>query len=275
MPDTTTVEKTADQTTESTTQVVGKTDTTEVTGDPSKVTTDTTKTAETQTTQTTETKPEDANLDPAKEPVVEYMTYNDPAADAIVGLFKEAGVKPTDATAIFKKAVETGNFKDIDYKGLVDKVGTDRANLIMIGAEAFYSKQVKARDESAKVIYETAGSKEAFDTLKGWALDKEKADPKFKGELDEYRKMINTSPVQAKLAVESLLKAYKADPKTKSLSIKMTEADKSGSTGSDLKYISRADYINELKVANKKGDQREIGNLNARRIASMQQEKNK
>lgn len=203
----------------------------------------------------------------------EYPEYEDPSANAVVNILKKAKVTPEEADEFFRAAVESGKLEDIDVDKLAEKIGKDEADLVMIGVRDYYNKQKASVDKVVDEVYKVCGGETQFATLRIWALDKEKTDKEFSGALNEYRQMLNGTPTQARLAAEALIKAYNADPKTKSLSVRMTEGDKAGSEGLSLEYISRADYITQLTEAEKAKDQMEVYRLNARRKQSMETEK--
>lgn len=208
-----------------------------------------------------------------KESLKEYPTYDDPAANSVVNLLKKANVTPEEADTFFRAAVESGKLEDIDVTKLAEKVGKDEADLIMIGVKQYYQNNVAATKEVVTAVDSVFGGETQRETLVAWALEREKTDVKFGEELNEYRKMFDGSPTQAKLAAQELLKAYNADPKNKSLTVSITSGDKPGSTGLNLEYLDRATYVKELTVAESKGDKAEVAKLNARRKVSMQQEK--
>lgn len=203
----------------------------------------------------------------------EFAVYNDESADSAIALLKEAGVKPEEADVFFAKAIESGKLEDIDVKGLTEKVGKEKANLIMLGVKDYYNRVNATVTKSVEEVYKVTGGEEQWKTLAAWAQEREKSDGEFGTLLNDYRQMIDTSPTQAKLAVTELVKLYNADPKNKSLNVTMTHGDSSYSHGLDLQYITRADYIAALKTANDKGDAAEVSRLNARRKASVTREK--
>jgi len=213
---------------------------------------------------------EKAELEASKK---EYPVYNDEAADAVVSILKEAGVTPEESDSFFRAAVESGKLEDIDVGKLTEKVGKEKASLIMIGVKDFYNRNTQEVKKVVDEVYKVVGGEEQLATVKNWALEKEKTDPAFKAELDEYRAMLNSTPVQARLAISELLKAYNADPKTSSLKVTITEGDSAGSGQLSLDYISRADYVKEMKVAEDKRDTGAQERLRARRTQSIAQEK--
>ena len=203
----------------------------------------------------------------------EYPVYNDEAADSVVGLLKDAGVTADEADTFFRAAVEANDLSKVDVAGLTAKVGKEKATLIMVGVKDYYNRNAEAVKKVTDEVYKVTGGEAQFETLKNWAIEKEKVDTKFAAELNDYRAMLEGTPTQARLAAQELLRAYNADPKTKSLTVNMTHGDKPGSQDLSLEYISRSDYITQLKVAESKADKAEISRLNARRSQSVKQEK--
>lgn len=196
----------------------------------------------------------------------DYQVYGNDTIDSAISLLKEAKVPPLEAQAIFAKAIKSLDAKDIDIKVLTDKVGKEKATLIMAGMEKFISDYHATVGARTKAVYDTAGGKDTFETISKWAQAKEKTDAAFAGELQAYRTMIDTSPTAAKLATQELVKAYNADPLNKSLQVKMFQGDKPGNQES-VKGLSRADYIKQLKVAEAKGDKTTANSLHAARMA--------
>ncbi len=219
-------------------------------------------------------KPEDAQSEPGKEadkePTVEteYPTYEDPAANAVVGLLKDAGVTPADATTIFGKAVETGDLTQVDLKGLTEKVGKDKATLIMYGVKEYYNTKMAVVKETVDGVYKVFGGEENFIKAREWAKDKASNDKAFQAQVAELNKLFDTSTVAAKLAAKELKAMYEGDPKNSSLSVKMQAGDAASSTSANA-TMSRADYLEQLKVAEAKGDVNEIAKLHAIRKRSI------
>lgn len=196
----------------------------------------------------------------------EYATYNDESADSIVGILKEAKIPPSEAKKIFSKAVDSGKAEDIDLKTLQEKLGKEKAALVMIGVKQYHETVGKRNTEIIGVVHAAAGGAAQFKTVSDWAATKEATDPTFAGELAAYRQMMGQGKTGAKLAAAELVKAYNADPANKSLQVRMTTGE---TTNSDTtaKGLTRAEYIPLLTAAEKKGDRQEVARLNAARLA--------
>lgn len=204
--------------------------------------------------------------------VPEYVTYNDPEADSIVSVLKEAGITAKESHDIFSKAIESGKLDTIDAKTLEDKLGKDKATLVLMGVKSYYTKMQGTVNEVVNTVHKEFGGKDNFEIVKTWALKVEAADPEFKKAMDDYRGMFASNPRAAALASKELLNAYKADPRNKSLVIKMVEGDSSASISTD-ETISRSDYITQLEAAQRKGNRAEVARLNAVRQSTILREK--
>lgn len=186
--------------------------------------------------------------------------------NAAVQLMRDAGMKKGDANKVFGKAFETGDLKDIDRAALVEKVGEQKAALILAGVMEYNNTTGSARMAAAKSVIEVMGSKENWATVRTWARALEKADPEWAAELDEYRKMIDIGGRSAKYAAEQIRKRYEGDPKNSSLSRTVVQGD--GTVARiENPITSRAQYVEELKKAHAKGDMNAVRQINARRAA--------
>lgn len=145
----------------------------------------------------------------------EYENYDDPSLKQVVNIFKEVDLPVAEANAIFAKAVETGDLSQIDKATLVEKVGEDKADIVIALAENYYNKTngefQKVRDQ----VFDQVGGEEAFNEIVSWAQNKAASDEKFAADLADYRAMIDTkNPKAVQAAVKELQSLYKADPNT-------------------------------------------------------------
>ena len=210
-----------------------------------------------------EDKPEDKVETPA-----EFMTYDHPAADAAVAMLKEAGVLPDEANAWFKKVAETGDVNAIDTDAIIAKMGADKGALVVSAVKDYYNRELTGIKQQADAVVSQFGNKANFDLVKNWAINRAKGDKAFDAKLGEYRKMIDIGPESAKIAARELKAAYNADPKNRSLDVKITEGSGTpqGQTGETL---TRADYITKMKEAEARSDYPEMARLRSLRIGSL------
>lgn len=202
-----------------------------------------------------------------KQELTEYIAIDDPSATAAIDLLKEAGVTPTEANAIFAKAIESGDLADIDVAALEAKLGKAKATLVMAGVQDYYGRQTENNAAATKAVYEIMGGEKGWETVKTWAQAKEKADPGFKKSLNEIRKLLDAGGLQSELGGRELLRLFNADPDTKGLnSGDITRGDGLGrGAGAPM---SRAEYIEAYEAAHKRGaSSTELAALNARRRA--------
>lgn len=219
---------------------------------------------------TTTTDQTEADKVKTEEFPTEYKKYNNETVDSAIAILEEAKVPPKEAEAIFAEAVKSLDVSKLDVKKLTELVGAPKANLIVNGMKQFFNDYHEKVTVKTNAVYEVAGGKENFDKVSVWAQAKEKIDPEFAGALVAYRQMIDSSPVAAKLASAELVKAYNADPKNKSLEVKIFEGNKPANQG-NVKGISRADYVTELKKAEETGNNPRKAELhNLRRLGKEQ-----
>lgn len=215
-------------------------------------------------------KPEDTEEDKkADEPSTEYPVYGDEAADSVVAILKDAGVEAIVADAIFRKAAETNDLNQVDMKTLIEKVGKEKANLIMFGVREYYNKNLAAVNAVKDAVFNVFDGQENFEKVKTWANQREAKDEAFAAQMNEYRKLFDTSAVAATLAAKELRAAYEADANNKSLVTKIVNGDKSASTQVGEKYLTRAEYNVQIKAAYDKNDTQEINRLNSARNAAI------
>lgn len=186
--------------------------------------------------------------------------------NAAIQLMKDAGMKKGDANKVFGKAFETGDLKDINRAALVEKVGEQKAALILAGVLEYNNSTGTARMAAAKSVMEVMGGQENWKTVRTWARALEASDPEWAAELNEYRSMIDLGGRSAKYAAEQIRKRYESDPKNSSLSRTIVQGD--GTVARiENPITSRAEYVEALKKAHAKGDMNEVRQINARRAA--------
>jgi hypothetical protein len=210
------------------------------------------------------------------EPVAaqEYESYGDPAADAVVSLFKEANVSPEDSQKILGDCMDTGDFSKINKAELSKKLGSAaKADLAIVGLKEYYSNAMAQIKVISDAVHTTVGGKDNFTKVQEWAKKKASADPAFAAEMGQYNQMFDLNAKSASAAAKSLMEMYNIDKANGSLIRSQIHGDKSVG-GADQGTISRRDYITQLSVATKAKDRTEIDRLNNLRMNSLQQERN-
>lgn len=212
---------------------------------------------------------------PAAEPEVElnYPTYNEPNADAIVSSLKAAKIAPEAAAELFREAVQSSDIEKIDRAKLEKALGKDGAELTLLRMEKMFAQKKAYVTEVVTSLHEVMGGKEQLDTVLTWAKERAAADPAFAAEYQEYVQMFDASKVKAKLAAEALKALYQKDPNNSSLGVKMVNGDKAVNVIADNAELSRADYLAAVKRANAEGNMKEVERLDAIRLRTMRNNK--
>jgi hypothetical protein len=201
-------------------------------------------------------------------PLKDYATFTDsPAAAAAVNLLKEAGIGPNAANEFFAKALKTGDLKDVDVAGLEAKLGKDKATLVMAGVTAHYNVLAQKNEATVSQVHEIFGGEQNWTKVRDWAKAAEKADPKFKAQVDDIRSLLDEGGGRAAAGARELLRLYNAAPNNKGLGTsKLAVGDSTGNVVGTI--LNRSDYLTELKAAHERGAKpAEIAAIDARRRA--------
>lgn len=201
-------------------------------------------------------------------PLKSYAVITDsPAAAAAIDLLKEAGVGPNAANEFFAKALTSGDLKDIDVAGLEAKLGKAKATLVMTGVEAHFTAAKAKGEATVKQVHEIFGGETNWATVRDWAQAAEKADPKIKSQINDIRSLIDEGGARAAAGARELLRMFNAAPTTKGLGAsKLAVGDTTGTVVGT--YLTRSDYVAELKAAHDRGAKpAEIKAIDARRTA--------
>ncbi|MEX0583911.1 MAG: hypothetical protein WD185_09595 [Sneathiella sp.] len=185
----------------------------------------------------------------AAAPLTEYVTLDDPSGQAVINLLKEANVTPTEANAIFAKAIASGDLADVDWATLEAKVGKDKALLAKNGVESYYNNKFAVARATIAKTYEIMGGEENWGKVRTWAQTAEKTDAAVKQKIDGIRKMIDLGGYSAEAGATELKRMYEAAPGNSGLgTAKITTGDTVVSvTGGPL---SRTDYMTAMHAAN-------------------------
>ena len=173
--------------------------------------------------------------------VEEWGSTGSDVGDSVLRLLNEGGASPDEAKSLLYDAVVAGDPSSIDRDALVEKVGADRANLIMAGVTNFVNDNKARQDAHVKTVHDAVGGKENWDTMLPWvnALPKEDA--------AQYISLLDQGGLQAKLAVKDLYNRYNADPKNKSLA-KTELIGTSGPGKSVVEGITQNEYGRQLLI---------------------------
>ena len=211
---------------------------------------------------------EGADQDNEDEVLKEYIDYGDETANSVVAVLQDAEIDPAEAHEWFKDAVESGDMSKIPLDKLQEKLGKEKANLVMLGVKDYYTRTTGAARESAQAVHEVCGGEENWVKVRDWAKARAENDPDFAAQVESYNKMFDLSKVAAQSAAKELVAAYEDDSNNSSLNKKMVQGDSPASVGIGDATLTRDDYLKQIKVAEENRDYREANRLRAVRLAS-------
>lgn len=202
-----------------------------------------------------ETKPLDTSV---------WGSTGNEVGDSVLELLQNSGMQPTDAKAILFDAVQAGDPTKIDRDALIEKVGKAKATLILAGVENYVSQTKATAQTILTAVHEATGGEQNWNTIRDWAV---KNVPE--AERAEYRDMIDAGGAKARFAAAELASRYNADPKNTTLTTaKTTEIIGDGKPNPTTRATTRAQYVEELDAAHKRGaTPAEIAEINNARAA--------
>lgn len=205
---------------------------------------------------------DDLNADDDKElDTAVWGDAGDEVANSVLATLQNSGVTTDEAKALLWDAVEAGDPTKVDRDALVEKVGKDRATLIMAGIENVTSRNNARIEEVTTIANETAGSKENWSKATKWAVAKLP-----ENELNELRDMLDKGGRQAKFAAGEIVARYNADPKNTELTAGKNQIKPDGKANTALKPITRREYGELLDKAHRtRAGEAAIQQLRARR----------
>lgn len=212
----------------------------------------------------------EVDTEDAEEELTEYPSYGDPRADAVVDILREAKFPVAEANALFKEAIETGDFSKVDVAKLTEKLGKAKTDLVMLGVQAYYNDTAAKTKEIVNAAYDAVGGEANYKKVQAWARQKAEKDSAFKAEVENLNKMFDLNKTAATMAASKLAELYEQDSANSSLMRKQVHGDRAVSTpGAQGEYLGRADYLEQMKIAQAKNDTHEINRLRALRAASL------
>lgn len=203
--------------------------------------------------------------EPTPEPAdLGYPEYDDPAAQVIMGFFKDAKIPATEASKFFAEAVKTLDVSKADWAALEKRLGATTAAALKMAATDFYSRTNARVQAIVTEVHSAVGGKENWEQIKKWAGEKKTTDTAFATKLDELNKMFSIGAAPAKLAAQELLAAYNGDKGNTTLNANIVNGDGSPAPVTDVP-TNRKEYIALLEAAEKSGNTEEAARLRAAR----------
>lgn len=142
----------------------------------------------------------------------EWIATGNKEFNAAQNLMKSAGMTPAEAALAFDKAAETGDMSLVDMDYLIEKVGEDKANLIVAGFGRYVETEGQAILERTAKVHDVVGGTKNWSEMVKWARGKAKGDEVFAGKVKDITAMMNgESTFQAELAAKEFMSMYNAD----------------------------------------------------------------
>jgi hypothetical protein len=177
-----------------------------------------------------------------------WGSTGDEVGDSVMELLQNGGLSVEDAKALMYDAIQAGDATKIDKDALIEKVGKARATLILAGTRDFIATS-KARNETIlKDVYDTAGGKENWDSITGWAKTNV-----AEAELAQYRTMIDAGGAQARFATQELAGLYNADAANTTLDANTGEILGDAKPAPTGRTLTKLEYVDELGKAYDRG----------------------
>lgn len=200
----------------------------------------------------------------------EWAKSEDPVYNSVIEMLTDSGVSPMEGSAIFDKAVASGNLEDIDWDALQKKVKPGQFTLIKAGVEKYYDDQYKPVRETVAKGHEIVGGEENWIKVRDWAQKAEKAGKL--PQIEEIRRAIGQNGWIAQKAIEELKSLYEKDPSNKGLGVnKITEGNVNQviAAGDALNAADYRTELNKLRDGFREPDPKKLAALQARRKAGM------
>jgi len=214
-----------------------------------------------------------AEEEAADEAATEYVDYGDANANAVVDMLKEAKIPVAEAHALFKEAIETGDFSKIDVSKLTEKLGQAKATLVLNGVQTYYNTVTANTKKTVEAVYQEVGGEANYKKVQTWARQQAAKDPAFKAKMEGLNQMFDLNQTAAVMAARDLVAAYEKADGNSSLSRKQVHGERSFTNSESTgEYLSRADYLAKVKEAHAKGDMHAVASLRAQRAASHKQQ---
>ena len=159
-------------------------------------------------------------------------------------LVQNGGMSLDEAKSIlYDPLVNGADVSSIEKERLAEKIGADKANLVMIGIKDYVREQKAATDYAKELTVKVAGSADNWTKISAWAnthLDK--------AELAEYAQLVNSGGKKAEFAIRSITESYNTHPGNTSLGAVTLKGDAPASK-STLPPMTRVEFAEAMLAA--------------------------
>jgi len=200
-------------------------------------------------------KPADAEDDPAEgaddgDKDLDTSVWGDTGdkvGNSVLSMLQNGGMTPDEAKAmIYDPLKEHGDVTKLDQKALAEKIGEDRAALVMAGIENFSGKIAEQTKASVEAVHGVMGGKENWDKVLPWAKKNIPADA-----LGEYADMIDQGGAKARFAAQEILGKFNADTANTSINGSSSTLEGDTTPADSGRKITAKEYADELNKAHK------------------------
>ena len=139
----------------------------------------------------------------------------------------------------------------------------------MLGVKDYYQRNLAEVQATAKTVHGVFDGEESYLKVRDWFLEKAKTDEVIAIDLKKYGEMFNAGGVSARAAALDMKRVYTNDPETSGLGVKIMDGDKTTKVVDSVEPLTRTESNKLLKEAHKRGDQKKISEIHARRRAGM------
>lgn len=188
-----------------------------------------------------------------------WGSTGDEAGDAALALIQNAGISVEEAKALMFDAVKEGKPENIDRDALVEKVGKDKAALILAGVENFVTRSKAKAETILNEVHTTVGGKENWDAVTTWAKENVSAE-----DMADYRDMIDAGGAKARFAANELASRYNGDDGNTTLNTSEIKPDTKAAPKGEV--LTKVQYFEKIEAAYAKGaTEAEINEIKAAR----------
>lgn len=200
--------------------------------------------------------------EPAAAPAVYQPVHADPRVNGVESMLAEKGLTAYQVHAVFAKALETRDVKDVDVEKLKEHLGEAGAKLAMQNLEAFSADVARA----AKTLYDTAvgltGGEDSYKQFSEWVQNCTTGE--LGAEVQELRQALAMGGKLAYLALDSLNTSWRKHSQHAVGQGALLTGDTGAADPALQGFSTRREYVNAMKEAHQSRDKAKIAAVSAR-----------
>lgn len=173
-----------------------------------------------------------------------WGSTGDDVGDSVLSMLQNSGITTDEAKSLMFDAIQAGDVTQIDKAALIEKVGKNKAALIMAGAENFISRSTAKAATIVAEVHTTVGGKDNWDAVTTWAKENVS-----ETDMADYSSMIDAGGAKARFAAQELASRYNTDSKNTTLPTADAEIVGDGKATPTTRSTTRAEYVSELEKA--------------------------